>query len=217
MTGTNYRHSIGQLISQLRGRRGLTQAQLAALIGTSQSAINRIERGAQNVSLDILAKLSEVLDSDIILLGSPNRLSLRITGAQPLHGTIDSTKFTNYELLALLVLNKLTDSHIIITPAPRLGVEMEIIESPVSLANAQRLITPINYEILSLLNPTTRHSFTYYTSKETPDRNIIATIDALATPGSSLIYDIASNNYAYQDFYEALKSCGAQIETLHEI
>ena len=47
----NYMVEIGELISEIRSRQDMTQAELAKKIGTSQSAINRIEHGKQNASL----------------------------------------------------------------------------------------------------------------------------------------------------------------------
>ncbi|MEI7674482.1 MAG: helix-turn-helix transcriptional regulator, partial [bacterium] len=43
---------IGTLISHIRQEKGLTQAAFAQRLGTSQSAINRIEHGKQNLSLE---------------------------------------------------------------------------------------------------------------------------------------------------------------------
>ena len=49
----DYLSRIGGLIRDARQHSGLTQAQLAAQLRTSQSAINRIEKGAQNLTLDM--------------------------------------------------------------------------------------------------------------------------------------------------------------------
>ena len=76
---SDYRTKIGKLISELRTSHGLTQTQLADELGTSQSAINRIERGAQNVSLEIIARISDVLNSEIISLGSSSKSHHRST------------------------------------------------------------------------------------------------------------------------------------------
>ena len=42
---------IGGTIREVRLERGLTQSALAAQIGTSQSAVARIEQGGQNLSM----------------------------------------------------------------------------------------------------------------------------------------------------------------------
>ena len=55
--------SIGRLIRDARKQRGLTQNQLAEVLNTSQSAIHRIEAGNQNLSLDMINRIAEALDS----------------------------------------------------------------------------------------------------------------------------------------------------------
>lgn len=45
MSTTN--EKIGDFIAQIRQERGLTQAEFASRLGTSQSAINRIEKGGR--------------------------------------------------------------------------------------------------------------------------------------------------------------------------
>ena len=66
----DYKGRIGNLIRDARKHRGLTQQQLAELLGTSQSAINRIEKGHQNLSLEMLARIGAALDSEIVALGA---------------------------------------------------------------------------------------------------------------------------------------------------
>ena len=61
---------IGQLIYQIRQERGLTQAEFARKLNTSQSAVNRIEHGKQNMSLDMLARISDVLNKQLINISS---------------------------------------------------------------------------------------------------------------------------------------------------
>jgi DNA-binding XRE family transcriptional regulator len=48
-------------IARLRIERGLTQAQLAALVGTKQPSIARFERGDSEPTLAFLRKLAEAL------------------------------------------------------------------------------------------------------------------------------------------------------------
>ena len=57
----DYKGRIGNLIRDARKHRGLTQHQLAELLGTSQSAINRIEKGHQNLSLEMLQKTADIV------------------------------------------------------------------------------------------------------------------------------------------------------------
>lgn len=79
---------IGRLIYQIRQERGLTQAAFARQLATSQSAVNRIEHGKQNLSLDTLARISDVLNKQLISL-SGSAINLRVEGGQELKGSIE--------------------------------------------------------------------------------------------------------------------------------
>ena len=108
MTKQDYREKIGSLIAEIRGNYGYTQADLAKKLGTSQSAINRIERGAQNISLEMIAKISGVLNSEILSVNDQKKLNLRVHGGFQLRGKIE-TKTSKNAAVALLcasLLNK---------------------------------------------------------------------------------------------------------------
>jgi UDP-N-acetylglucosamine 1-carboxyvinyltransferase len=60
---------VGALVRDARRHRGLTQQQLAERLGTSQSAVARIEQGGQNLTLELLGRLSEALESELISVG----------------------------------------------------------------------------------------------------------------------------------------------------
>ena len=104
----DYLQRIGTLIRDSRQHRGWTQARLADVLGTSQSAINRIERGHQNLSLDMLARISAALDSEIVSLGTAGPMHLRVVGGRPLSGSIDvkTSKNAGIVLLCASLLNK---------------------------------------------------------------------------------------------------------------
>jgi UDP-N-acetylglucosamine 1-carboxyvinyltransferase len=78
----DYLSRIGNLIRDARKHRGWTQSQLADVLATSQSAVNRIERGHQNLSLEMLARIGEALDSEIVSLGVPGPCTCA-SGAAP--------------------------------------------------------------------------------------------------------------------------------------
>lgn len=78
---------IGQLIAQIRQDRGLTQAEFAKRLNTSQSAVNRMEHGRQNMSLETLGRISDVLNKQLISF-SGGAVNLRIEGGHELHGEI---------------------------------------------------------------------------------------------------------------------------------
>jgi UDP-N-acetylglucosamine 1-carboxyvinyltransferase len=105
MNNTN--EKIGQLIYQIRQERGFTQAEFARRLGTSQSAVNRIEKGRQNLSLETLGRISDVLNKQIISLGG-GAVNLRIEGGKELSGSIE-TKVSKNAAVCLLfaaLLNK---------------------------------------------------------------------------------------------------------------
>jgi len=64
----NTRLRIGQRIAELRETKGLTQGELAAATGYLQTNISRIEKGKVNVSLDILARIIEVLGGSVEII-----------------------------------------------------------------------------------------------------------------------------------------------------
>jgi len=52
---------FGAEVRKARRRTGLTQAQLAELINTSRTAITRVEKGDQNISIAYIAKVALAL------------------------------------------------------------------------------------------------------------------------------------------------------------
>lgn len=97
---------IGEFISQVRQERGLTQAEFAKQLGTSQSAVNRIEKGKQNLSLETIARISEVLNKPIVTVNE-GAINLRVEGGTELHGeiTLKRSKNAAVALLCASLLN----------------------------------------------------------------------------------------------------------------
>ncbi len=104
----DYLARIGGLIRDARRHKGLTQAELAEHLGTSQSAVARIEQGRQNLSLEMLARVGESLDSEFVSLGTAGPQHLRIKGGTKLAGEIDvkTSKNAAVALLCAALLNK---------------------------------------------------------------------------------------------------------------
>ncbi|MGY1689751.1 UDP-N-acetylglucosamine 1-carboxyvinyltransferase [Geodermatophilus sp. SYSU D01105] len=101
-------HRIGLLVRDARRHHGLTQQQLADRLGTSQSAIARIEQGGQNLTLDLLGRLSEALERELFSVGPAGPTHLRVTGGAPLRGrvTVKSSKNAAVALLCGALLNR---------------------------------------------------------------------------------------------------------------
>lgn len=105
---TAYQVVIGEQIAKLRQERGWTQAELGKKIGTSQSAIHRVEKGLQNISLDMISKMSQVFGTQILIVNDTDSQSYRIRGGRILHGTavINTSKNAAVALLCASLLNK---------------------------------------------------------------------------------------------------------------
>lgn len=103
-----YLDRIGGLIRDARKHRGLTQTQLAEVLGTSQSAVHRIEAGGQNLSLDMVTRIAEALDSPLISVGDLKPQHLRVQGGTKLSGAISvrSSKNAAVALLCASLLNR---------------------------------------------------------------------------------------------------------------
>ncbi len=108
MNTDSYKEKIGLLIQENRQSRGMTQAQLAEALGTSQSAINRIEKGGQNISLEMLARISDVLSSQIVAINKSGNLNFQIEGGHKLSGSIEvnTSKNAAVALLCASLLNR---------------------------------------------------------------------------------------------------------------
>jgi UDP-N-acetylglucosamine 1-carboxyvinyltransferase len=103
----NTNEKIGNLIYQIRQERGLTQAEFARRLSTSQSAVNRIEHGKQNLSLETLGRISEVLQKPLISI-SEGAVNLNIEGGHELSGeiTLKTSKNAAVALICASLLNK---------------------------------------------------------------------------------------------------------------
>lgn len=104
----SYQRAIGQVIRRLRRDKGWTQAKLAEEVGTSQSAVHRIENGGQNISLEMVEKFSAVLGGQILSVNDTVSQNFRIKGGRELHGsiTINTSKNAAVALLCASLLNR---------------------------------------------------------------------------------------------------------------
>lgn len=97
---------IGLFIKELRESKNMTQEAFAKALLTSQSAVARMEKGEQNFSTEILGKISEVLNHQIVSINSS--IDFQITGGRKLSGSIN-TNFSKNGAVGLLcasLLNK---------------------------------------------------------------------------------------------------------------
>ncbi len=108
MVATDYKSQLGKLIQQNRTARRMTQSELADALGTSQSAINRIEKGGQNISIEMLARISDVLSSNLVMLNNTGKINFNVHGGKRLTGQIEikTSKNAAVGLLCASLLNK---------------------------------------------------------------------------------------------------------------
>ncbi|MCF7833895.1 MAG: UDP-N-acetylglucosamine 1-carboxyvinyltransferase [Candidatus Pacebacteria bacterium] len=97
---------IGSFIKQLRERKDMTQGDFAKALGSSQSAVARMEKGEQNFTTEILEKINKILEKDIVSVGSS--MDFEINGGKKLHGSISTgySKNGSVGLLCASLLNK---------------------------------------------------------------------------------------------------------------
>ena len=58
---------IAEKVSARRAERGLSQRELAELVGTTQSAIARLERGGRPPRIDTLLNIADALECDLVV------------------------------------------------------------------------------------------------------------------------------------------------------
>ncbi|MFI5270835.1 MAG: helix-turn-helix domain-containing protein [Candidatus Saccharimonadales bacterium] len=117
---------IGTLIAQIRQEKGLSQAAFARRLNTSQSAVNRMEHGRQNLSLETLGRISDVLNKQLISLSS-GAINLRIEGGYELKGNI-ALKTSKNAAVALLCASLLNYGVTRFKSFPRIEEVYRIIE-----------------------------------------------------------------------------------------
>jgi len=99
--------NIGTRITTVREEAKMTQATLAKKLNTTQSAIARIESGNQNISTEMVKKISKALNRNI-LTSTPGSMNIEIHGGRKLKGTIETNTSKNgaVGLLCASLLNK---------------------------------------------------------------------------------------------------------------
>src|SRR4051812_7805220 len=65
--------AIAEKVADRRAQRGLSQRELAELVGTTQSAIARLERGGRPPRIDTLLRIADALDCELVVDLRPRR------------------------------------------------------------------------------------------------------------------------------------------------
>lgn len=98
---------IGKFISKLRAKRGWTQGAFAEVLGTSQSAVARMESGEQNLSTEMLEKIGKVFGRGLVRLADES-VSFKIHGGNKLKGAVvtNTSKNAAIAVLSACLINK---------------------------------------------------------------------------------------------------------------
>jgi UDP-N-acetylglucosamine 1-carboxyvinyltransferase len=104
---TKDQQRIGLFIAEVRELKGFSQSRFAKALKTSQSAVARMESGQQNLTTEMLAKISGVLKQEIITLADKS-VNFKIQGGRKLSGkvAINASKNAAVALLCASLLNK---------------------------------------------------------------------------------------------------------------
>ena len=135
--------TMGALIRAAREERGWTQSDLATALDTSQSAVNRIEQGRQNLSLKMIGRIAESLDSTLLTIGPSGPMNLRVVGDQRLYGRID-VKTSKNASVALLCASLLNKSRTTLRSVARIEEVNRILEVLASIGVGHRWIDGTN-------------------------------------------------------------------------
>ncbi|MDR2337019.1 MAG: helix-turn-helix domain-containing protein, partial [Candidatus Nomurabacteria bacterium] len=107
MKKIDYKVEVGRAIQTVRLNRNLTQLDLAKKLGTSQSAINRVENGRQNISLDMVSNINQKLNVQLLSVNNNSSTAFYINGGRELSGevTVNTSKNSCMGLLAASLIN----------------------------------------------------------------------------------------------------------------
>ena len=117
---------IGKLIQTLREEKGITQEQFGHQISTTQSAIARIEKGEQNLTTEMISKISRALNRNILTLSSQT-LNIQIGGGKKLSGEI-ITKTSKNGAMGLLCASLLNKNTTILKQVPKIEEVHRMVE-----------------------------------------------------------------------------------------
>lgn len=117
---------LGYAIARYRSEQGFTQAVFAERLNTSQSAIARIERGEQNLTTEMIHKISQVLNRNLVSI-APGTVDFQINGGGALAGSV-TCKTAKNSATALLAAALLNDGTTTLKNMPRIEEVRRIVE-----------------------------------------------------------------------------------------
>jgi UDP-N-acetylglucosamine 1-carboxyvinyltransferase len=136
---------IGYFIKELRERRGMTQGAFAEALGTSQSAVARMEKGEQNFGTEILSKISNVLGHQLVCIN--DSIDFEVSGGKKLHGSI-TTNFSKNGSVGLLCASLLNRGKTILHGIARIEEVNRVVEILESIGVSVKWLDKNSVEII---------------------------------------------------------------------
>ena len=163
--------NIGHLIKSLRERRNITQAEFAEKLNTTQSAVARIESCEQNLTTEMINKISRALDHNLVTLGT-GAINFQITGGYKLAGKV-TTNTSKNGAMGVICASLLNKGKTIIKNVPKIeevyrmieilqsinvsikwvGADLEITPNKISLKNINKKSAERTRSIIMLIGP----------------------------------------------------------------
>lgn len=136
---------IGFFMRNLREERDMTQSTFARELGTSQSAVARMEAGKQNFSTNELLKISKILNRKLITVS--DSMDFRVTGGKKLSGSI-ATHFSKNGSVALLCASLLNKGKTTLHGIARIEEVHRLLEIMESIGISVRWVAKNSVEVL---------------------------------------------------------------------
>lgn len=149
---------IGTFIKNLREERGLTQAELAEALETSQSAVARMESGDQNLTIAHIAKISDLLGRQILSLSTS--IDFEVTGGRTLSGHV-RTNYSKNGAINMLCASLLNRGKTILHGIPHIEEVNRYIEIMESLGVSVRWFAAENEKVAASLEIIPPAKFTF--------------------------------------------------------
>jgi UDP-N-acetylglucosamine 1-carboxyvinyltransferase len=118
--------NIGHLIKELRERRNITQTEFAEKLNTTQSAVARIESGEQNLTTDMIIRISQALERNLLTVNT-GAINFQIDGGHKLKGVV-TTKTSKNGAMGVICASLLNQNKTIIKNVPKIEEVYRMIE-----------------------------------------------------------------------------------------
>lgn len=214
-TNSELAEHLGTMIQKLRTERMLSQKAFAKRLGTTQSAVARIEAGQQNISTEMLSRISSVFDRDLVNVAGET-LNVQITGGATLSGSV-TTKTSKNAAVALLAASLLNKAPTTLRRIPKIEEVFRLIEVLESIGVT---VTWHNESDLTITPPAKLKLSALNKNAATRTRSIVLFIGSLVHTRRSFRIPQTGGcklgNRTIRPHFYALEDLGVTITTHHD-